>query len=208
MGEKFMVIRITGAAFVAIAALLAGCGADDAPVPAPSPSAAADTNADEEQIGDLMNQATDATNTWDGTRMGELTCARYRAEASSFSDVVPPMDIFSSAKEAAVSLGPDKFAELIGEQFTGASPESLRAVADAVIRDDPAAYHPAMFDVMKQVSKFRLDKVDNVVVNGDNATADATITFTIGAQPPETQQAEVELVREDGQWKDCTPPGQ
>jgi hypothetical protein len=43
---------------------------------------------------------------------------------------------------------------------------------------------------------------------GDTATADATVTQTMGTQRPETRTSPANLVREDGQWKDCTPPAQ
>jgi hypothetical protein len=205
-----MRIHTVGVAIVGLTALLAGCSEDAAPAPQPTTSSPAATAsaADEQQIRDVMTQVTDATNAWDGPKVAGLTCAKYRDQASSFSDVVPPMDIFASARDAAAEMGPDQFAQLIGQQFTGATPESLLAVANAVINNDQAAYQTSMFEVMKQVSKFRLDKIDNIVVNGDNATADATISFTIGSEPPQSQQTEVKLAREDGQWKDCTPPGE
>jgi hypothetical protein len=39
------------------------------------------------------------------------------------------------------------------------------------------------------------------------ATADTTVTQTMGSEPPQTEVTDVTLVREDGHWKDCTPPG-
>ena len=102
------------------------------------------------------------------------------------------------------SIGPEKFAQNLGEQFTGASPESLRAAADAVIANDEAAYVPAMKEVLEKSMQFRLDSVDNIVVSGDTATADVTATVNVGAQPARTSTDQAQLVKEDGQWKDCT----
>jgi hypothetical protein len=200
-------IRMFGAAFAGMALLLSGCGSDSAPAPQSSSSSPAAASAeDEEAIRDVIAEGGAASTAWDGAKMAELTCAKYRDRAGSFDDVVPPMDIFSSAAEAASAMGPEEFAGLIGEQFEGASPDALRAVADAVIADDQAAYHPAMLQVIKQSMKFSLEKVDNIKVNGDTATADTTISYTIGSQPAKSETTEITLVREDGQWKDCTPP--
>jgi hypothetical protein len=60
----------------------------------------------------------------------------------------------------------------------------------------------AMKDVMKNSMTLRLDKVDNIVVTGDTATADITMTTTVG-KPPQTQVDQATLARENGQWKDC-----
>jgi hypothetical protein len=187
--------RIVGVALVGIAALLSGCGEES-------------TAADEEQIRDVLTQATDATNAWDGDKMAALTCAKYREEARSFESVVPPMQVFSTAAEGAKEMGREQFADLIGAQFGGASQESLLAVADAVIGNDQTAYGPAMLDVMKQSMKFKLEKVANIVVADDDARADTTISFTVGSEPPQTSETKAKLVKEDGQWKDCTPPGE
>jgi hypothetical protein len=73
------------------------------------------------------------------------------------------------------------------------------------MRNDEAAYTAAMTDVLKQSAKIKLDKVDNIKVNGDAATADVTLSFTLGTQPPENVTTTAHLVREGGQWKDCTP---
>jgi hypothetical protein len=187
--------RIVGVALIGIAALLSGCGEGS-------------TAADEEQIRDVLTKAIDATNAWDGAKMAELTCAEYREAARSFDSVVPPMQTFSSAAEGAAAMGRDQFAELIGGQFRGASTESLLAVADSVINNDKAAYQPAMLEVMKQSMKFKLEKVANIVIAGDDARADTTISFTVGSEPAQTSETKAKLVKEDGQWKDCTPPGE
>jgi hypothetical protein len=62
----------------------------------------------------------------------------------------------------------------------------------------------AMKDVMKKSMTLRLDKVDNIVVTGDAATADLTMTAIVGAKPSRTQVDQATLVREGGHWKDCT----
>lgn len=193
-----MVVRHIGMFAVGIAALLTGCGGTDAGSPAPSTPGASD----EDQIREVLHAVVDAG--WDANKTAELTCRQYRSGEAPYDDMVPPMDTFSAADVSAV--GPDQFAQILGEQFPGATPESLRAVTDAVVRNDQPAYVAAMTDVMKKSSKVELDKVDNIKVNGDAATADVTVTFSVGNQAPNSRTTGVKVVREDGQWKDCTPP--
>jgi len=116
------------------------------------------------------------------------------------------MSTFPAA--SAASLGPQGFADQLGTQFTGASNEALRAVADAVIRQDEPAYKTAMFEVVKQSMSIHLVQVDNIVVKGDAATADVTLTQRLGKQPADTKTTPATLVRMEGKWLDCTPPAQ
>jgi len=104
-------------------------------------------------------------------------------------------------RDAVASMGPENFAENLAERFTD---ESVRAVAEAVMNNDEAAYMTAMKDVMKKSMTLRLDKVDHLVVTDDTATADLTMTAIVGARPPQTQVDQATLVREEGHWKDCT----
>ncbi|RZT16141.1 hypothetical protein EV589_4298 [Mycobacterium sp. BK558] len=48
----------------------------------------------------------------------------------------------------------------------------------------------------------RLDGIDHVVVTGDTATADITVTTESGSNPPQTQITRATLRRQDGRW--CT----
>ncbi len=192
-----MAIKRAVVTLVGICALLAGCSKDTPPAPPPTPTVSA-----EDQIREVLTAATEATGTLDSAKMAELTCAKLRDRASSFTDLVPPISTFP--QEAVASMGAEQFAQNLGEQFIGASPESLRAAADAVIANDEAAYVPAMKEVLKNSMQFRLDSVDNIVVTGDTATADVTVTVTVGAQPSRTETDQAQLVTEDGHWKDCT----
>jgi hypothetical protein len=206
-----MDIHIAGVATVGIALLLAGCGADTGSTPAQTSSAAPTSAAaptpkasDEDQIRDVLTKEGAAFTVFDFDEVAELTCAQFREQAKSPDSAIPPMSMFPAAD--AASIGPQAFAEQLGAQFTGASDQSLRAVADAVISQDEGAYRTAMFEVVKQSMTVQLVQVDNIVVKGDTATADATMTQRIGKQPPEVRTTPATLIREDGQWKDCTPP--
>jgi hypothetical protein len=208
-----MDIRIAGIATVAAALLVAGCGDKNAAPAASTPSAAATSSAapsakasDEDQIRDVLTQEGAAFTAWDFDKVGELTCPQFREKARSIDGAVPPMSMFPAA--AASSLGPQGFADQVGAQFKGASNESLLAVADAVIRQDEPAYKTAMLEVVKQSMSVHLVLVDNIVVKGDAATADVTLTQRLGEKPPDTKTTPATLVKVDGKWLDCTPPAQ
>ena len=109
-----------------------------------------------------------------------------------------PLDLFAT-------MSPETLAERLGEEYAGASAESLRALADALIRRDEAAYIEAMAEVMVQTMEVRIDKFENLVVNGDTATADASLVISTGGKMSYTTDvSQFTLVKEDGQWKDCT----
>jgi|SRR5690348_2964521 len=207
-----MFIRIAGAGIpvLAVVALtISGCGSQDSSTPqtptaAPTSSVAPQPASDEDQVRGVLTQEGAAFTAWDFDTVGRLTCTQFREQAKSPDKAIPPMTMFAASDAAAV--GPQGFADQLGKQFTGASNDSLLKVADAVIGQDAAAYKTSMLDVVKQSMTTVLVQVDNVVINGDNATADITVTQRLGMQAPDTRTMPASLVREDGQWKDCTPP--
>jgi hypothetical protein len=164
------------------------------------------TASDEDRIRDVIDRVAEAQGGADDGDLAAWTCAKYRddiATGPSLDDVPPmnalPLDVFST-------MSPEELAERLGVEYTGASAESVRALADALIRRDEAAYTEAMADVMVQTMKVRVDKLENVVVNGDTATADAALVISTGGKMSYTTDvSQFTLVREDGQWKDCTP---
>ena len=121
-------------------------------------------------------------------------------------------------KEAAAFSAWDfnKVAEFTCAQFreqaksadSAIPPMSTFPAADAVIRQDESAYEPAMLEVVKHSRSVQLVLVDKIAVKGDTATADAMVTQRMGAQPPDAKTTPATLIREDGEWRDCTPPDQ
>ena len=191
-----MVTRIVTAAIAGIAPLLAGFGA----------VAQAAPGSDEEQIRQVVIQMAETS---DPAVITSLTCAKYldplggSETAVPMTDIVPPMSVYP---EVVFTIDPDQLARNMANEYTGASPESLRALADALHRRDEAAYTTAMADVMTQSLTMRVDKVTDIVVTGDTATADATVVASMGGKMSYTDVAKLSLVREGGQWKDCTAP--
>jgi len=208
-----MNIRIVGAVLLGAALVVSGCGDKSDSAATPTSSVAKESSAsaaptptasDEDQIRDVITKESAAFSAWDFNTVGQFTCAKYRDHATSVDSAIPAMSMFSP--ENAASMGVQGFAGQLGGEFSGASPQSLEAVADAVIRKDEAAYKVAMLDVVKQSMSVQLVLVDNVVITGDAATADATMTQRVGTKEPQTRTTPVALVREDGKWLDCTPP--
>ena len=196
-----MVIRIIGAVLVGFTPLFAGCSTASAPAPQAAPAVS-----DEDQIRDVLEQEGDAISTWDGAKLAALTCAEYRDQAGSFEDMAPPMSSFQIPGIETVT--PEALAEQIVVGFPGATDESALAAAEAVLSNDQVAYQTAMTEVMQQSTTIKLEKVDNIKVDGDTATADLTLSLTVAGREAPSEDRGVTLIREDGKWLDCTPPSE
>ena len=195
-----MVIRNIGVAFVGLALLLPGCGACTRPASAPRP-----TVSDEDQIRSVIARVAQAHASSDYDNIAALTCAKYldQVGAPSPGDVPPmnalPLEIFST-------MSPETLAERLGEEYAGASADALRRLADALIRRDEAAYTEAMAEVMVDSMQVRVDKFENLEINGDTATADASLVIGTGGKTNYTTDVtQFVLVKENGRWKDCSP---
>ena len=188
-----MVVRVIGVAFAGITLVLGGCGAVSRPAVAPTA-----TISDEEQIRNVIARVSQAHASSDYDNIAALTCAKYRDQTDTPSpDDVPPMN--AMPLEVFSTMTPETLAQRLGVEYTGASAESLRALADALIGRDEAAYTEAMAEVMKQTMKVRVDKFENVVVNGETATADASLVVSTGGKMSYTSDASpITLVKEDG----------
>ena len=192
-----MTVRSIGVGLIGIVLVVAGCTRS---APAPKP-----TVSEENQILSVIDRVSQGLS--DPDTVAKLTCAKYRDNVSGPSaDDVPPMtalplDLFSS-------MPPDVLVEQLGEEYAGASEASVRALVDALLRRDEPAYKEAMAKVMAETMQIRVDKVENLKITGDTATADVTLVLSTGGTISRTSDAgEIELVKEDGRWMDCTPPG-
>jgi hypothetical protein len=195
-----MVIRIIGVAFVGVALVLGGCGTVTRPAAAPKA-----TISNEDQIRTVIARAAQAHASSDYDNIAALTCAKYYDQVGEPSpDDVPPMN--AMPLDILGTMSPETLAQRLGVEYSGASPESLRALADALIHRDEAAYTEAMADVMVQTMRVHIDKFENLAINGDTATADASLVISTGGKTTYTTDISAfELVKEDGRWKDCTP---
>lgn len=195
--------------------VLVGCGSEKTDPPAASGSSAtssapvstsaAAAGGDAQQITDLVQAQADAFNAGDWDALGQLTCAKYREQASDpASFLVPPITTFGTAEQAA-TLDAAQLTGLLAEKFgSAASPATLDRTAQAIVAYDEAAYQDAMLDLLTESAQLIVDKVDNIKVTGDTATADVTATRVMGDSAPQATTETTPFVRENGRWLDCT----
>lgn len=172
----------------------------------PSTATVSAPETDEQQIRGLYAQMSSVFGSWDGQQAANLTCAKFREKALHvFDNAAPPISAFGSPEQLKAT-GVDQLTVNLAPKFSPASEPAVRQVAQALVANDTNAYSAAMRQVMKEGSSITVDKVDNIVINGDTATADSTTTRKAFTQPAQTQISHDQLVRENGQWKDCSPP--
>jgi len=162
-------------------------------------------SSDEQQIRDLLNQEQSAASALDFDKMVDLTCSKYRDEQrKQVDDLIPPLSQYGTADD--LSGTSDQLAAKFKEQFPNVSDDAINALANAIANYDQAAYEKAFKDLLRQTMKLKIDKVENIKVNGDNATADVTSTKSMGNEGPKTETKNIPFVKENGQWKDCSEP--
>lgn len=213
-------MRLVHAATVAaVAALtLVGCGGSEksedtgsssAEVTSASETTAPSTPAavagdDQQEIRDLVQAQADAFSEGDWDALSELTCVKYREQASNPGKyLVPPITTFGTREQAA-SMDPVQLSDMLGQEFSGASKPTVDRVAQAIVGYDEPGYQAAMLDVMTESATLTVDSVENIKITGDTATADVTMTRVMGEDAPETRTDSTPFVREDGRWLDCT----
>ncbi|MFE3444447.1 hypothetical protein ACFXNW_15570 [Nocardia sp. NPDC059180] len=195
-----------GLAFVAVAAV--GCGSEESTTAAsPSASASAATEGgDAQQIRDLIAQQGPAMATFDFDRMAELTCTQYREEVRNMPNTMfPPLSSAGTAEEFAAKPA-DQLAAALKAEYPAASDESINNLVDAFIRYDEPAYKAANLAIMRETTTVTVDKVDNIKVTGDKATADITTTWKNEGADSETKTEPNSYLEEDGKWLDCQSP--
>ncbi|MFV8167661.1 hypothetical protein ACNQVK_37050 [Mycobacterium sp. 134] len=186
---------------------LAGCGSESASEPASSPgSSSVAAASDEQQIRDLIDQEQAAIAGFDFDRMAELTCAQYRDAVLSQPDTMfPPLSEAGTPEELAAKPA-DALTVALKQQYPTASDATIGELVDALIRYDEPAYKAANLEILRQTTTVSIDKVENVKVTGDTATADLTTTWRSGDKPPATNTQSNTFLKEDGQWVDCQDP--
>jgi frataxin-like iron-binding protein CyaY len=199
-------ITTTAATAMIVISALTACGA-----PQQTATEATPTVAPEEQIRQMLTEVVAAQSAGDTTKIAELTCAEFRDEAASNSAAmtdateVPPME--AMPVDVFAAMAPAELADALGKEYTGASDEALLALAESFVNRDEIAYQSAMAEVMAQSMEIKLEDVANIVVDGDDATADVQMSLSTGGKVNyDLPTMPVTLVREDGTWKDCTPP--
>lgn len=191
--------------------MVAGCGSaedsagDSAATPSSAVTSAAPVSA-EQQIRDLVAQEETALAGFDFNRMAELTCLQYReAVRDQVNTLFPPLSAAGAPGELA-GAPVDLLRSGFKRQHPTASDATINQLVDALIRYDEPAYQAANLEILRQTSKATIDKVENIKITGDKATADLTTTWVFGENPPATATQPNAFAKEDGKWLDCQAP--
>lgn len=195
-----MVIAVTAAA-----GILVGCSGQETSPETSSATAAPVERSDEDQIRDVVYQQARIFEEGAWAELPELTCAAQQEAVSNPAEyLAPPMAAFGSQQELS-SLTVPQVSEGLTQQFGRDAPkELLDRVAQALVAYDEAAYEASILDLIRESSTLTIDKVDNIKVTGDSATAEVTSSRTMGDAPPDTRTDVMPFAREDGRWLDCT----
>ncbi|CDP87254.1 hypothetical protein BN975_03272 [Mycolicibacterium farcinogenes] len=198
------------AVIVGIAVLtIAGCGSESEPAATSSSAADASSAAPvsaEQQIRDLVAKEKTALAKFDFNSLAELTCLQYRDAVRNQADTLfPPLSAAGAPGELA-GAPVDLLRSGFKRQHPTASDATINQLVDALIRSDEPAYKAANLEILRQTSKATIDKVENIKITGDKATADLTTTWMIGENPPATATQPNAYAKEDGHWLDCQSP--
>lgn len=191
----------TMVAGLAIASVgLVGCSKQsEEPAAAPESSSVSD----EQQIRDVTDQMLLATASYDRSAMAALTCSKNREEVASKPTKAPQVaEIGTPAENAALDRA--TVAAKFQRDYPKASETAVNAAADALLASDQTAMDKAFQQIYADSTTMTLDRIENIAVDGDTATADVTVVNQVGDDAPKTFSNKATYVREDGKWLDCS----
>jgi len=133
---------------------------------------------DEQQIRDLIEEEEAALADLDFDKIIALSCTKYQDLARKQRDtLVPPRTDFPPPEQlAGKTAGVEA---VVKKQFPSASDASIHRLADALVRGDDAAYQESYVDLVRESDVITVDKVENITITGDTATADIRL-FAVG----------------------------
>jgi hypothetical protein len=164
-------------------------------------------DADQLALRNLYTQLVDALGHHDTAAQVDLTCTRYQSDVAHQADQDPMLNIdYFGAPDEVRQLGRDAATEKMHAALAPASKQSVEAVVDAIIDDDLPRYKTAIKRLEQEGTTTTLDKIDSIDITGDTATVTGAYTMRAFTSPPKVIAGANQAVREDGHWKDCTPP--
>lgn len=202
---------------VITAGVVTACSTNNPPAAAPPTSASAkhasastvpsSDDADQQALRDLYTQLVDALGRHDTAGQVALTCTRYQGDVAQRADQDPMLNIdYFGAPDEVRRIGRAAATEKLYAALTPASKQAVEAVVDAIIYDDLPRYHTAIKRLEREGSTATLDKIDSIDITGETATVTGAFTMSVFTSPPKVIAGTNQAVRENGQWKDCTPP--
>jgi hypothetical protein len=160
-------------------------------------------DADQLALRNLYNQLVDALGHHDTAAQVDLTCARYQDDAARQAEKDAMLNIeFFGPIEQVRQVGRDAATEKLYAALLPASKQAVEAVVDAIIDDDLPRYHSAIKRLEQEGTTTTPVKIDAI----DTATVTGNYTMRAFTSPPKVIARTNQAVRENGQWKDCTPP--
>lgn len=198
------------AALAAASVAVAGCGASSTPSAKDDVAATASAAVvpDEQQIRDLVTQMAHALEDYDLDADDKLTCQKYRSAIRADNEtLMPPMSTFGTPEQVANPAFIASLRDHFPSEFPTVSSATTDALFTAVQKQDKAAYRIAAIALVRESLTVEKFGVSNIKITGDTATGDVTATIKATSKPAETVTKANTFIREDGQWKDCEPPG-
>lgn len=115
------------------------------------------------------------------------------------------IDYFGAPDEVR-RIGRDAATEKMYPALAPASKQTVEAVVDAMIEGDLPSYQTAVQRLKEEATTATPGTIDTIDITGDTATVTGSYTIRFFTSPPEVVDGTNQAVRENGQWKDCTPP--
>ena len=200
-----------GAVVLVSLVAVTGCGQQDTSATTASANSTSATptsnDADQRALRNLYTQLVDALGHHDTAGQVALTCTRYQGEVQRRADQDPMLKIdYLGSADDVRRLGPDAATDKLHATLQPASRQAVAAVVDAIIEGSAEHYQAAIKRVEREGTVATLDKIDDITIVGDTATVDGAYTMRVFTLPPQVVAGTNQAVRENGQWKDCTPP--
>lgn len=196
---------VAGAMVLAVSS----CGAADHPAQQAATSTAP-ALADEQQIQEVVTRMRRALEDYDLDAADQLTCTKLRAAMRADNEsLIPPMSTFGTPEQVADPAYVASLRAGFPEQFPTVSVPTIDALMAAITKQDQDAYRTAASALVRESLTVEKFTVTNIKISGDTATADITATIKRNNKPDgmQTQTKPNTFIRENGQWKDCEPPG-
>jgi hypothetical protein len=191
--------------------VISGCGdaADEAPKAAPMR-----IDWESELLLDIQQQRR-ALEDFDIDAGAALMCDQYRdAYRRQLEALLPTMASIATPEQATDPAYVAALPDAIKERYPNTYTEERTNLADAAVRQDPAAFRAAAAELMTRILEVEDQQVAEIDISGgdtpggkpDGATADVTTTTAVNGGPPETRTVRKSFVLQGTDWLDCTDP--
>jgi uncharacterized protein YchJ len=135
----------------------------------------------------------------------EKTCTQFKdRERQAAAQLMPAMADIATPDQVADPA----FAADLNERLRfvdGMYGDEADALVEAIRRNDQAAFERAAVNYVAKQTRVRDMQVEDIVVDGDSATAQVTLVIEQRNGESQTFTEKQTFVKEDGNWVECTP---